>query len=83
MKRCPNCNSELTIKPKRKEGFILLAIAVIVLFIDLLMGTFSVFLYGTIVVLCLYYFFSKGRKVYICRTCFSEFHDISDNNHED
>lgn len=61
---------------KKKEGFLLLAAAAVVFVIDLFTDSLSLFLYGMIAILCVYYFFSKGSYFYICPDCMSEFDDL-------
>ncbi len=76
MNKCPNCNSSDIVRHyKKREGMLLLLAALIAFLIDLFTDSLSVFLYAIIAVLCIYYFFSKGRYFYTCSNCMSEFHN--------
>lgn len=75
MHRCPNCGSKMIKEYKKTIGFSLLGAAFVVLIIDLISQSFSLFLYITIAILCCYYFFSDGCCIYTCKKCMSEFHD--------
>jgi len=75
MPRCPNCGSEMIKKYKKNVGFSLLGISLVIFLVDLIFHSLSIFLYITIAILCLYYFFSGGCCIYICKKCMSEFHE--------